>query len=81
MKRFRDNIRDRTDRNRAGVRNIREVITDINPLLRGWGNYFRTGNAAAKFRQANDYVVWRLRRPDDQETQSQPARRASPAMG
>jgi len=35
---------------------------DLNPLLRGRGNYFRTGNAAVKFRQAGDYVVWRLRR-------------------
>jgi RNA-directed DNA polymerase len=62
MKRLRDKVRDRTGRNRAGVRDIRDVIVDLNPLLRGWGNYFRTGNAAAKFRQADDYVVWRLRR-------------------
>jgi RNA-directed DNA polymerase len=34
----------------------------LNPILRGWGNYFRTGNAAVKFRQVDDYVVWRLRR-------------------
>ena len=30
------------------------MIADLNPLLRGWGNYFRTGNAAIKFRQADD---------------------------
>ena len=30
---------------------IRDVITELNPILRGWGNYFRTGNAAKKFRQ------------------------------
>ncbi|MFD4262220.1 group II intron maturase-specific domain-containing protein, partial [Streptomyces sp. NPDC058534] len=29
---------------------------------RGWGNYFRTGNAAEKFRQLDRHVVWRLRR-------------------
>jgi len=40
---------------------IREVIADLNPLLRGWGNYFRTGNAAIKFTQVDDYVVQRLR--------------------
>ena len=62
MKRLRDKIRDRTGRNRAGVKDIREVIADLNPLLRGWGNYFRTGNAADKFRQADAYVVFRLRR-------------------
>ena len=36
------------------------MIADLNPVLRGWGNYFRTGNAAARFQQADDYVVWRL---------------------
>jgi RNA-directed DNA polymerase len=60
VKRLRDKVHARTGRNRAGD-DIREVIADINPLLRGWGNYFRTGNAATKFRQADDYVVWRLR--------------------
>jgi RNA-directed DNA polymerase len=60
MKRLREKVRARTGRNRAGD-DVREVIAGINPLLRGWGNYFRTGNAAAKFRQADDYVVQRLR--------------------
>ncbi len=31
---------------------------DRNPVLRGWGNYFRTGNAAQKFNQL-DTCVWR----------------------
>jgi RNA-directed DNA polymerase len=61
MKRLREKVHARTGRNRVGA-DIREVIADLNPLLRGWGNYFRTGNAAIKFTQADDYVVWRLRR-------------------
>jgi RNA-directed DNA polymerase len=61
MKRLRAKVRDRTGRHRAGA-DIRDVIADLNPVLRGWGNYFRTGNAAIKFRQADRYVVWRLRR-------------------
>lgn len=61
MSRLRDKIRDRTGRNRAGT-DIREVIADLNPVLRGWGAYFRTGNAAVKFRQADRYVVMRLHR-------------------
>jgi RNA-directed DNA polymerase len=60
MKRLREKVHDRTGRNRVG-QDIRDVIADLNPVLRGWGNYFRTGNAADKFRQADDYVVWRLR--------------------
>jgi RNA-directed DNA polymerase len=62
MKRLREKVRARTGRNRVGVKDIREVIADVNPLLRGWGNYFRTGNAAVKFRQADRYVAWRLKR-------------------
>jgi RNA-directed DNA polymerase len=61
MKRLRDKVRDRTGRNRVGW-DVREVIADLNPVLRGWGNYFRTGNAAKKFQQVDDHVVWRLRR-------------------
>ena len=59
MTRLRDKVRDRTGRNRVGA-DIRDVIADLNPILRGWGNYFRTGNAANKFRQIDHYVVWRL---------------------
>ncbi len=58
MKRLRDKIRDRTGRDRVGI-DIRIVIADLNPILRGWGNYVRTGNAAEKFRQVDWYVVWR----------------------
>jgi len=61
MRRLRDKVKARTGHNRAGVRDIRTVIEELNPILRGWGNYFRTGNAAIKFGQADDYVVMRLR--------------------
>jgi RNA-directed DNA polymerase len=61
MKRLREKVRDRTGRSRGGTR-IEWVIEDLNPILRGWGNYFRTGNAATKFTQIDRYVVWRLKR-------------------
>ncbi len=61
MKRLRDKVRERTDRRRSGW-DIRDVVADLNPILRGWGNYFRTGNASHKFRQVDAYVVWRLHR-------------------
>jgi RNA-directed DNA polymerase len=31
-------------------------------VLRGWGQYFRTGNAADKFVEVDRYVAWRLKR-------------------
>jgi RNA-directed DNA polymerase len=61
MKRLRDKVRDKTGRDRVGW-DVRDVIADLNPVLRGWGNYFRTGNAAVKFRQVDWYVVHRLHR-------------------
>ena len=45
-----------------GVKDVRVLISDLNPVLRGWSAYFRTGNAATKFRQLDWYVVGRLRR-------------------
>src|SRR5690606_29235860 len=59
-KRMRQKVKARTGRNRAGT-DIRVIIGDLTPILRGWGNYFCTGNAATKFRQIDDYVVGRLR--------------------
>jgi RNA-directed DNA polymerase len=61
MKRARAKTKALTGRNRCH-QDIREIIAMINPILRGWGNYFRTGNAAKKFNQLDRYVAWRLRR-------------------
>ncbi len=62
MKRVRAKVKAKTGRNRVGIKDIRVVIDELNPVLRGWGNYFRTGNAAEKFRQIDRYVAWRLKR-------------------
>jgi RNA-directed DNA polymerase len=61
MKRLRDKVKDHTDRRRVGLE-VRDVIDVLNPILRGWGNYFGTGNAADKFIQIDRYVAWRLKR-------------------
>jgi len=62
MKRVRQRVKELTGRHRNGVKDVRVLIRDLNPVLRGWGNYFRTGNAAEKFNQVDDYVRWRLKR-------------------
>ncbi len=61
MARVRERVKELTGRNRSGIKDVRVVIDDLNPILRGWGNYFRTGNAASKFQQVDEYVVDRLR--------------------
>jgi retron-type reverse transcriptase len=40
----------------------RDVIGELNPVLRGWGQYFCTGNATDKFNEVDKYVAWRLKR-------------------
>jgi RNA-directed DNA polymerase len=61
MKRARLRVKSLTDRRRVGTP-LPWIIGELNMFLRGWGNYFRTGNAANKFRQLDQYVAWRLRR-------------------
>lgn len=36
------------------------MVEHLNPVLRGWGNYFAYGNAARKFSQIDSYVHERL---------------------
>jgi RNA-directed DNA polymerase len=63
MNRIRERVRELTDRRcRAGMRNLREVVRDLNPVLRGWGAYFRTGNADLRFNRVDRYVERRLHR-------------------
>ena len=62
MKRVRQRVKELTSRRRQGVKDVRVLIHDLNPVLRGWGNYFRTGNAAKKFNLIDSYTWRRLRR-------------------
>lgn len=36
------------------------AIRRINPILRGWGNYYRYGNSSRQFDKVDRYVYWRL---------------------
>src|SRR6185312_12593159 len=56
MKRVRSRVKELTDSSRNGVKDVRVLMGGLNPVLRGWGNYFRTGNAARKFNQLDKYV-------------------------
>ena len=63
MNAVRTKIRNLTQRRHwAGMRDIREVIRKVNPVLRGWGGYFRTGNASDQFNAIDSYVHERLLR-------------------
>jgi RNA-directed DNA polymerase len=61
MRRIRQRVKELTPRRRCHE-DLRDVIAELNPVLRGWGNYFKTGNAAKRFNQLDTYVWSRLRR-------------------
>ena len=61
MKRARARVKALTSRSQVGQQ-LPDVIARLNLFLRGWGNYFRTGNAAYKFNAMDVYVARRLRR-------------------
>jgi group II intron reverse transcriptase/maturase len=61
MKSIRERVRELTE-SRHGGKDVKQIITALNPVLRGWGNYFRTGNADREFNQVDSYVYWCLKR-------------------
>jgi RNA-directed DNA polymerase len=61
IKRVRQKVKEATSRKQCGVKDVRVILKRLNPVLRGWGEYFRTGNAAKRFNQLDSYVWRRLR--------------------
>ena len=59
MASIRGKIRDRSDRRYARLP-LEYAVENVNHVVRGWGNYFRYGNSAAKFSQIDSYVNERL---------------------
>ena len=57
--RFKDQIRSLTRRN-APVR-LRDVIEAINPVIRGWGNYYRKAHVRKLFHRMDGWIERRLR--------------------
>jgi group II intron reverse transcriptase/maturase len=61
MSRIKQRVKGLTTRGRCHE-DPRDVIDTLNPVLRGWAQYFRTGNAANQLRTVDRYVAWRLKR-------------------
>ena len=56
---IRAKIRDRTERRHCHTP-MEIVVRTLNPVLRGWGNYFRHGNSNQKLHAVDSYVHYRL---------------------
>ena len=61
MASIRAKVREATDRRFVGY-SLETAVIRLNPVLRGWGNYFRYGNSARKFTTVDSYVHRRLAR-------------------
>jgi group II intron reverse transcriptase/maturase len=59
LTRFKDEVRKRT--RRLAPVPLREMIEDLNPLLRGWGNYFKVGDVTSLFEDLDKWIRMRLR--------------------
>ena len=59
--RLRDRVRELTTPRAAG-KDLKQMIEDLTPIVRGWGNYFRTGNADREFNRMDSFVYLRLTR-------------------
>lgn len=59
IKRFKDKIRDKTKRNTG--RKMEDIIKSLNPLLRGWMNYYRIANIKSLARDLMGWIRRRLR--------------------
>ena len=61
MASIRAKVRQRTDRRYASA-DLGVVVGSLNPVLRGWGNYFRHSNSTRKFHAVDMYVAQRMAR-------------------
>jgi len=60
MNHVRQKVREQVGRNY--LRSLTETIHSLNPVLRGWSNYYNWLNSAFHFHKIDRYVVWKLTR-------------------
>ncbi|MEW6625054.1 MAG: group II intron reverse transcriptase/maturase [Bacillota bacterium] len=59
LKSFKEKIREMTPRNHG--MNVEEMVKLLNPVLRGWANYFRIANCKGIFKELMGWIRRRLR--------------------
>jgi len=74
-KKLRDRVRELTSTRYSG-KDVKQIVAELTPVLRGWGNYFRTGNADREFNKMDGFVVRSLRRWQYRRGGQRPTKRA-----
>jgi len=60
MQAIREKVRTMVGGRHSLDRSLKEVIHELNPVLRGWGNYFRVGNSSKQLHMVDGFVWERL---------------------
>jgi len=68
IKRFKDKIRELTPRNHG--MNVESMIKRLNPVIRGWANYFRIAKCKKLFQRLAEWIRRRLRMKQMKEWKS-----------
>ena len=58
IRRFKDKVRTAT--NRRNPKDLEGVLDELNPIIRGWGNYYRRAKIRRLFHRLNRWIVLRL---------------------
>jgi len=74
-KKLRDRVRELTSKRHSG-QDVKQIVAELTPVLRGWGNYFRTGTADREFNKMDRFVVQSLRRWQYRRGGQRPTKRA-----
>jgi hypothetical protein len=58
IRRFKDKVRTAT--NRRNPKDLKGVLDELNPIIRGWGNYYRRAHVRRLFNRLNRWIVLRV---------------------
>ena len=58
INRFMDQIRSKTKRRTP--RTLQEIVNEINPVIRGWGNYYRKAHVRKLFNRLRGWIIRRI---------------------
>jgi len=58
IERFKDKVRTATDR--RNPKSLEGVLGELNPIIRGWGNYYRRAHVRRRYHRLDRWVVMRV---------------------
>jgi len=78
MKKIRQRVHELTSAKQSG-KQLQQIVAELVPVLRGWGNYFRSGNAYREFAKIDFYVYRSLLRWHRRRGGQRPSKRSLPS--